>query len=70
MSHGRNIYARVTQEPDGRIQINVADVGAENWSAMLARDAACACIACTSISIVRRCANTNPSRRSRSSRIS
>ena len=38
MSHGRNIYARVTQEPDGRIQIAVADVGEENWPAMLAKD--------------------------------
>ncbi len=27
MSHGRNIYARVQQEPDGRIQIAVADIG-------------------------------------------
>ena len=38
MSNGRNIYARVTQEPDGPYEINVADVGAENWAAMLAKD--------------------------------
>ncbi len=37
-SNGRNIYARVSQEPDGPYEINVADVGAEDWSAMLARD--------------------------------
>jgi OOP family OmpA-OmpF porin len=38
MSHGRNLYARVMQEPDGRIQIAVADVGAEDWSQMLAKE--------------------------------
>ena len=38
MANGRNIYARVTLEPDGPYEINVADVGAENWAAMLARD--------------------------------
>ena len=38
MSNGRNIYARVTLEPDGPYEINVADVGAENWAAMLAKD--------------------------------
>jgi OOP family OmpA-OmpF porin len=38
MSNGRNIYARVTQEPDGPYEINVADVGAEDWQAALARD--------------------------------
>ena len=38
MSNGRNIYARVTMEPDGPYEINVADVGAENWAAMLAKD--------------------------------
>jgi OOP family OmpA-OmpF porin len=37
MSNGRNIYARVTQEPDGPYEINVADVGAEDWKAALAR---------------------------------
>lgn len=37
-SNGRNIYARVTQEPDGPYEINVADVGAEDWKAALARD--------------------------------
>ena len=34
----RNVYARVTQEPGGRYQVNIADVGAEDWAAQLARD--------------------------------
>lgn len=38
MANGRNIYARVTLEPDGPYEINVADVGAENWAATLAKD--------------------------------
>ncbi|MBY0493054.1 MAG: OmpA family protein [Cyanobacteria bacterium] len=38
MSNGRNIYARVTMEPDGPYEINVADVGAEDWKGALARD--------------------------------
>jgi outer membrane protein OmpA-like peptidoglycan-associated protein len=38
MGNGRNLYARATQEPDGPYEINVADVGAENWAAMLAKD--------------------------------
>ena len=38
MSNGRNIYARATLEPDGPYEINIADVGAENWDAMLAKD--------------------------------
>jgi outer membrane protein OmpA-like peptidoglycan-associated protein len=38
MQNGRNIYARVSQEPDGPYEINVADVGAEDWSAALARN--------------------------------
>lgn len=38
MGNGRNIYARVTQEPDGPYEISVADVGAEDWKAALARD--------------------------------
>lgn len=38
MSNGRNIYARVTQEPEGPYEINVADVGAEDWKAALTRD--------------------------------
>jgi OmpA-OmpF porin, OOP family len=37
-SNGRNIYARATLEPDGPYEINVADVGVENWTAMLAKD--------------------------------
>jgi len=35
---GRNIYARVTQEPDGSSHISVADVGAEDWAAALAAE--------------------------------
>jgi len=35
---GRNIHARLTQEPGGPYTINVADVGAEDWAAMLARE--------------------------------
>lgn len=38
MSHGRNAYARATREPDGRIQIAVADIGEEDWPAMLAAE--------------------------------
>jgi OOP family OmpA-OmpF porin len=34
----RNVYARVTQEPDGSVHISVADVGAEDWAAALERD--------------------------------
>jgi outer membrane protein OmpA-like peptidoglycan-associated protein len=36
--NGRNLYARVSQEPGGAYQISVADVGAEDWKAALARD--------------------------------
>jgi OmpA-OmpF porin, OOP family len=36
--HGRNVYARVTQEPAGPYQVNIADVGAEDWAATLAAD--------------------------------
>jgi OOP family OmpA-OmpF porin len=35
---GRNIYARVDYEPDGPLQIAIADVGAENWREALARE--------------------------------
>jgi OmpA-OmpF porin, OOP family len=38
MSHGRNIYARVTHDPDGQIQLAVADIGAEIWSERLAKE--------------------------------
>jgi len=38
LENGRNIYARVSQEPEGPYEVNVADVGAEDWSAALARD--------------------------------
>lgn len=32
-AHGRIIYARMTQEPGGPYQVNVADVGEEDWAA-------------------------------------
>lgn len=35
---GRNVYVRVTQEPSAPYRVNVTDVGAEDWSAQLARD--------------------------------
>ena len=35
---GRNVYARVTQEPSGQYLVNLADVGAEDWASQLARD--------------------------------
>lgn len=38
LENGRNIYARVSQEPDGPYEINVADVGAEDWAAAIARE--------------------------------
>jgi outer membrane protein OmpA-like peptidoglycan-associated protein len=38
MENGRNIYVRVTQEPDGPYEVNVADVGAEDWTSMLAKE--------------------------------
>jgi OOP family OmpA-OmpF porin len=37
LEHGRNIYARATMEPDGPYEISVADIGAEDWAATLAR---------------------------------
>lgn len=38
MKDGRNVYARITFEPDGPIQIAIADVGAENWRDALAKE--------------------------------
>ena len=35
---GRNVYVRVTQTPGEPYRVKVADVGAEDWSAQLARD--------------------------------
>lgn len=37
-ANGRLIYARVTQEPNGPYLVDVADVGAEDWPAALAKD--------------------------------
>lgn len=34
-ANGRNIYARLSQEPGGPYEINVADVGAEDWGLQL-----------------------------------
>ena len=34
-SDGRNIYARMTQEPDQPYRVSIADVGAEDWAAQL-----------------------------------
>ena len=36
--HGRNAYARITQEPSGRYTVKIADVGAEDWSGQLGRE--------------------------------
>lgn len=38
MENGRNIYTRISREPDGTYDINVADVGEEDWSAVLAKE--------------------------------
>ena len=35
-ANGRIIYARMTQEPGGPYQVNVADVGEEDWASALA----------------------------------
>jgi OmpA-OmpF porin, OOP family len=37
-ANGRILYARITQEPGGPYQVNVADVGDEDWIAALAKD--------------------------------
>lgn len=37
LANGRNLYARLSLEPDGPYEINVADVGAEDWASALAR---------------------------------
>lgn len=37
-ANGRLIFARLSQEPDGPYQVNVADVGDEDWTATLAKD--------------------------------
>ena len=37
-ANDRIIFARMSQEPDGPYQVNVADVGAEDWTAALAKD--------------------------------
>ena len=34
--NGRNVYVRLTRDPDGPYRINIADVGAEDWAAALA----------------------------------
>lgn len=37
-ANGRIIYARLTQEPGGPYQVNVADVGEEDWASALAKE--------------------------------
>lgn len=37
-ANGRLIFARMSQEPDGPYHVNVADVGAEDWTTALAND--------------------------------
>lgn len=37
-TNDRIIYARMTQEPGGPYQVNVADVGEEDWAAALAKE--------------------------------
>jgi outer membrane protein OmpA-like peptidoglycan-associated protein len=37
-TNGRLVYARITQEPGGPYRVNVADVGAEDWGAALAKE--------------------------------
>ena len=37
-ANGRILFARMTQEPGGPYQANVADVGAEDWSGALAKE--------------------------------
>lgn len=36
--NGRNLYARFAQEPGQPYQVNVADVGAEDWASQLVRE--------------------------------
>lgn len=38
LENGRNIYARISLEPDGPYEANVADVGAEDWSSAIVRE--------------------------------
>lgn len=38
MNNGRNVYVRISRLPDASYEINVADVGDEDWAAALAKD--------------------------------
>ena len=38
MVNGRNIYTRLSWDPDGTYEINVADVGEENWPVTLEKE--------------------------------
>lgn len=38
MINGRNLYARVSRTPEGPVEIAVADVGSEDWTALLSSD--------------------------------
>ena len=71
MNNGRNIYARMSTEPEGQYEINVADVGDEDWPAALAKD----CHVPHPEPALRSrsadpAASSRPSRRSKNSRIS
>jgi OmpA-OmpF porin, OOP family len=38
LNDGRNLYARISKDPEGPYEISVADVGAEDWTAILANE--------------------------------
>lgn len=38
MTNGKNVYVRLSRSPEGNYEINVADVGDEDWSSQLAKD--------------------------------
>lgn len=38
MNNGRNLYTRITRTAEGAYDINIADIGDENWSAILAKE--------------------------------
>src|SRR5689334_18689317 len=37
MANSRNVYTRLSRLPEGQYEINVADVGEEDWSALLTK---------------------------------
>lgn len=38
MENSKNIYARISRSPDGAYEINVADVGEEDWAVALSKE--------------------------------